>query len=309
MKIAESYSVIVIPKDRARVRRWVVSRERIMGTLTMVLGFVTFTSAVCFGLFHYRQGYLATEDFRTRGGQYEKERVRILTRLNQIEEVVTQNGQLATKLETIVGINNGKSIPVGLNDGSKLKLASLDPAMLQKSPALFDETTLKTFGLKAIDLLEEAKDVGGRLKEVYRFNTDTAYFWSAIPTIWPVKGWVTSDFGFRRSPLTGSRQLHEGVDIASPYGTTVVAAGEGVVTFAGRLGGLGNKVIIDHGYGLATVYGHNSQLLVQEGEHVIRGTVIARVGSSGRSTGPHLHYEVLINGVPVDPARYILEQL
>jgi murein DD-endopeptidase MepM/ murein hydrolase activator NlpD len=99
------------------------------------------------------------------------------------------------------------------------------------------------------------------------------------------------------------------MDIASPYGAPVVATGDGVVTFSGRHGGLGNKIIVDHGYGLATVYGHNSKIVVKEGDRVQRGTIIAYIGSTGRSTGPHLHYEVLVSGIPVDPLRYILEQL
>lgn len=316
MKIADSYSVIVIPKDRAKVRRWVISKERVLGTVALVMGFILFTAAVSMGLVHYRHEVIATEDLRNRGRQYETERGRVLARLNELEDVVSQNEQLATKLEAIVGINNSKGIQVGVGgEGKELpiqssfKLASLDASFMQKKADLFDETQLKTFDLKAIDLAEEAKDVGGRLKEVYRFNPDAAYFWTAIPTVWPLRGWVTSEFGIRRSPLSGGRQLHEGIDIASPYGSPVMATGDGVVTFAGRQGGLGNKIIIDHGYGLATVYGHNSQILVKEGDRVTRGTLIARVGSTGRSTGPHCHYEVLVNGVPVDPTRYILEQL
>lgn len=317
IKFADSYSVIVIPKDRARVRRWIVSRQRLVGTLLMSLGCLVFTFSVSVGLIHYRHQYLATEDLRQRGHQYEKERVRVLARLNELEDVVNQNEKLAGKLETIVGINTtGKAIQVGMGGDSRelpsksFKLASLDTSAMQRNSAdLFDETTLKTFDLKTIDLSEEAKEVGGRLKEVYRFNPDAAYFWTSIPTVWPLRGWVTSEFGLRRSPLSGGRQLHEGIDIAGPYGTVVMATGDGVVTFAGHQGGLGNKVIIDHGYGLATVYGHNSQILVKEGDRVTRGTVIAKVGSTGRSTGPHCHYEILVNGVPVDPTKYILEQL
>ena len=315
MKIAESYSLILIPKDRAKVRRWVVSRQRVMGVLGLALATGFFTLFVCLGLVHYRREYLATEDLRQKGRQYEKERVRVLARLGELEETVGQNEKLAAKLENIVGINGSSGLRVGMGGHddsqiSSLKMASVDSAAVRGSADLFDETSLKAFNLKAIDLQEEAKLVGGRLKEVYKFNPDTAFFWSAIPTMTPLRGvWVTSDFGWRRSPMSGGRQLHEGVDIASPYGSPVLASGDGLVTFSGRHCGLGNKVVIDHGYGLITVYGHNSQLLVKEGDRVKRGMMIAKVGSTGRSTGPHVHYEVLVNGVPVDPFRYILEQL
>ena len=145
------------------------------------------------------------------------------------------------------------------------------------------------------------------MEKVYNFSKDAGYFWLAVPTVWPVRGWVTSDFGMRRSPLSGHRQLHAGIDIAGPTGSPVHAPGEGGVTFAGRHGGFGKMVIIDHGYGISTVYGHNSEIFVKEGNMVKRGDLLARVGSTGHSTGPHLHYEVLLDGVPVDPAKYILE--
>lgn len=309
MKIADSYSVIIIPRDRAGVKRWVVSKQRVLGTLGLVLGFILFTSVVCVGLVHYRHEYFATNELRTKGEQYQKERVRVLARLNELESVVNQNEQFASKLETIVGLNQGKQAQAEGHRKSPFQLAAIDPSTLPGENAIFDETALKTFNLKTIDLTEEAKEVGQRLKEVYKANPDASYFWTSIPTVWPLRGWVTSDFGWRRSPISGGRQLHEGMDIASPYGTPVFASGDGVVTFAGRHGGLGNNIIVDHGYGLATVYGHNSQILVKEGDQVKRGTVIARVGSTGRSTGPHLHYEVLVNGIPVDPSQFILEQL
>lgn len=319
MKIAESYSVIIIPKDRAKVRRFLFSREKILALLAFVGGFLIFTASMGFGLHHYKSAYFAIEDLKNRGESYAKERREVLARLDELESVVNQNEQFVGKLETVVGIRPASVSQVGLSgEGetsrpSVFKLASLDPKAVNPSaPAsadLFDETTLRAYNLRSIDLTEEAKDIGKRLKEVYQFHPDAEYFWTALPTVAPVKGWVTSDFGFRRSPLSGRRQLHEGVDIASPFGTPVFASGDGVVTLSGRHGGLGKELVVDHGYGLATVYGHNSEVLVKEGDRVRRGQIIAKVGSTGRSTGPHLHYEVRMNGVPVDPKQFVLEQL
>ncbi|MBI4667137.1 MAG: M23 family metallopeptidase [Nitrospinae bacterium] len=130
---------------------------------------------------------------------------------------------------------------------------------------------------------------------------------SHTPSIWPVRGWITSTFGYRRSPFTNMRELHEGLDIATQNGSPVVAPASGIVVNAGIHRGYGNMVEIDHGYGVSTRYGHNSKLMVNVGRKVKRGDVVALVGSTGRSTGPHLHYEVLLNGVPVNPYRYILE--
>jgi murein DD-endopeptidase MepM/ murein hydrolase activator NlpD len=122
-----------------------------------------------------------------------------------------------------------------------------------------------------------------------------------------VRGWVTSEFGVRRSPRGIGTRFHEGIDIAASTGTPIYASGDGVVTFAGYKPGLGKTVIIDHGFGLTTVYGHNSQLYVKDGDRVKRGVNISAVGRTGRSTGPHLHYQIEVDGIPVDPMRYIIE--
>jgi murein DD-endopeptidase MepM/ murein hydrolase activator NlpD len=130
---------------------------------------------------------------------------------------------------------------------------------------------------------------------------------ASTPSIWPSAGWVTSGFGPRISPFTGRRQLHAGLDIAADFGTEIVAPARGRVVFAGSKGALGKTLVLDHGHGLRTTYGHAAELFVKRGQHVERGTRIASVGSTGRSTGPHLHYAVEVNGKPVDPTNYILD--
>ena len=128
------------------------------------------------------------------------------------------------------------------------------------------------------------------------------------PTIRPISGRVTSGFGWRRNPWGGrGGEMHTGVDIAARTGTPIRATGGGTVVFSDWDGAFGNKVIIDHGFGIRTLYAHNSANLVYVGQIVRRGDTIARVGSTGRSTGPHVHYEVLVNGVAVDPANFFLE--
>lgn len=127
----------------------------------------------------------------------------------------------------------------------------------------------------------------------------------SLPISSPVSGTITSGFGMRNHPILGGRRAHKGLDIAAPTGTEIFAPGRGTVVFSGRKNGYGNTVIVDHGYGYTTLYGHCSKLLVEEGATVSRGDVIALVGSTGRSTGPHLHYEVRINGEHMNPGAFI----
>ncbi len=122
---------------------------------------------------------------------------------------------------------------------------------------------------------------------------------------WPVSGTITSPFGYRRNPFGGGMEFHPGLDIAAPMGTTITAAAAGTVISAGWYGGYGNYILIDHGGGMATGYGHCSQIFVSVGQQVQRGQAIGAVGSTGASTGPHVHFEVRIDGKPVDPAAYL----
>ena len=129
---------------------------------------------------------------------------------------------------------------------------------------------------------------------------------ASTPSIWPARGWVASTFGYRTSPFTGLQQKHEGIDIANRLGTTIVAPADGVVTRIKREAGLGRNITISHGRGMVTKYGHLSKINVKVGTKVRRGDKIAEMGNTGRSTGPHLHYTVVVNGVNVNPFKYIL---
>ena len=130
---------------------------------------------------------------------------------------------------------------------------------------------------------------------------------ASTPSIRPAEGWITSGFGYRKSPFTGRREIHKGLDIANRIGTPIIAPADGVVSFAGRKGTLGNVIILDHGHGLTTRFGHTSKFLKKVGEHVKRGDIIAQIGNTGRSSGPHVHYEVRLDGVPVNPEKYIFD--
>ena len=130
---------------------------------------------------------------------------------------------------------------------------------------------------------------------------------ASLPSVWPVRGWLTSRYGPRISPFTGRRQMHAGIDIATPHGTPIVAPARGQVAFAGSRGPLGRSVVLDHGFGVKTTYGHTSEILVNAGDTVERGQAIAKVGNSGRSTGPHLHYSVEVDQKSRDPLDYILD--
>lgn len=143
-------------------------------------------------------------------------------------------------------------------------------------------------------------------ESLYNYLEDQRNLLSSTPAIRPTKGWLASGFGYRKSPFTGLREFHKGMDIANRKGTPIIASADGIVSFAGTKGNFGKTIKINHGHGMATLYGHTDKILKKQGDTVKRGDTIALMGNSGRSTGPHLHYEVFLNGIPINPAKYIL---
>jgi murein DD-endopeptidase MepM/ murein hydrolase activator NlpD len=168
---------------------------------------------------------------------------------------------------------------------------------------------------QALDLLkdrvellgEESGEAETSVRQLEMYLEDQQALLSSTPSLKPVRGWRTSSFGHRVDPYTGLKQMHSGVDIAADQGKEIMAPGDGLITYASLRGAYGNVIMIDHGNKLTTLYAHMQEFTVKVGDRVKRGTLIGRVGNTGRSTGPHLHYEIRLNGVPQNPDRFILE--
>ena len=156
-------------------------------------------------------------------------------------------------------------------------------------------------------LKSEAMSREESLSELEKLLQNKREMLTHTPSIWPVHGWVTSGFGFRTDPFTGLAQMHEGLDISNREGTPVIASADGIVSATGKDFTYGNVVVISHGFGIISRYNHLSKILVGAGRKVKRGDIIAEVGTTGRSTGPHLHYEIRVNGIPINPRRYIFD--
>jgi murein DD-endopeptidase MepM/ murein hydrolase activator NlpD len=155
-------------------------------------------------------------------------------------------------------------------------------------------------------LKSEAMSREESLSELERLLEDKKEMLVHTPSIWPAMGWITSGFGFRTDPFTGLTQMHEGLDISNRLGTPIIAPANGIVSDVGNDRVHGKMVVISHGFGMTTSYSHLSKATVRVGEKVKRGDKIAEIGLTGRTTGPHLHYEVKLNGIPVNPMRHIL---
>ena len=155
-------------------------------------------------------------------------------------------------------------------------------------------------------LQAEAVSQEGSLSELQGLLESKREILVHTPSIWPVEGWLTSGFGFRTNPFTGLTQMHEGIDISNRQGTAVIAPADGIVSDIGNDWVHGQILIVSHGFGMISRYSHLSKVLVKVGQRVKRRDKVAEIGMTGRATGPHLHYEVRLNGIPANPMRYIL---
>jgi murein DD-endopeptidase MepM/ murein hydrolase activator NlpD len=204
---------------------------------------------------------------------------------------------LARAMETLPAFV--KSRAMGGNIGTTAKQ---EPSYANALTALANPED--TFGLLRT-LLEGLES---RLSVVQRNVERRNALANATPSIWPAHGWLTSTMGRRTDPMTGGDDYHPGLDIAGERGQAVYATADGIVSHAGRQGAYGNLIVIDHGFGLETRYGHLSAYQVREGDRVQRGDQIGRLGATGRATGTHLHYEVLANGRLLNPLRLLTRQ-
>lgn len=311
-KPAERFSILIIPRNRSRIRRFEATDRTFKFALGGAIAFATILCAAVIAMFVYRGAYVGTEDVRVEAAQYMQERAALLDRVAQLDSAIARTERFAAKLEALAGIGKTDSVGKGpIEEHESLPdVPTAEPIQLGngmwKSP--FVGTLSEGFSLSLKKLAERAGGVEEKLHGLFSRQQDKLYFWASLPSAWPARGWITSIFGAKRGWGRRSR-FHEGIDIAGPRGTPIIAPGDGVVTYTGYKGGYGKTVMVDHGYGISTVYAHCSSLFVEEGQRVKRGGLIAAVGNTGRSTGPHLHYEVRVDGVPVDPLLYLADNM
>ena len=238
---------------------------------------------------------------RIQMARLEKETTQIASLKSQVEEFQQQIQRLKefdVKLRIIANLENAQET------GSFLAVGGLTPSSREPLQGGVADTQKMKEELDRLSTEAEFREKS--FQELYTFLEGKKRQLSSTPSIWPVRGWLTSTFGYRIDPFTGLRQFHEGLDIANRLGTAVIAPADGIVSRCSNSFGYGLTVEINHGYGIKTIYGHLSKTYVTVGRSVRRGERIAAVGSSGRATGPHLHYQVMLNEVPMSPMNYIL---
>ena len=289
----KNYTILLIPEGSHKVRRFMIGRKWLYSVATTLGVILLFGSFLLFDYFHTHVDRFELKRLRVQNQSQQNELREYANRLEDVRKEMVILAQNDAKMRALAQISHPSSPPeniqVGIG-GPPENAADSDMNTLQQQ---IDQIRA------SIDLRRESQE------EVRGFLTEQSSLLSSKPSGWPARGWLTSGFGMRQSPFTNERTMHEGIDIAARIGTPVYATAAGIVSQAQVENGYGKLVVIDHGYGYKTFYGHNSKLIVKVGQRVKRGDLIAASGNTGSSTGAHVHYEVRLNGVPLNPRKFI----
>ena len=300
MKKKRFFTVFVVPQDPSRVRKLRLPLN-LLRAIFIMLG-ISF-AAFSFMIFDYTQVKLKTHELNSLKKENAVQKIQLqafASKVSDLEFHMAKLKQFDKKLRIITNMEvpAGSSQVLGIGGPSFEE----DTATLEGARAgLIKQMHSDLDQLKAEAMAQEKS-----FTELNEHLFKQTSLFASTPAIWPARGWVTSNFGYRISPFTGLRQMHEGMDIANAMGTLVLAPANGIVSRVDRENGLGKNITINHGYGILTKYGHLSETYVHVGKRVKRGEKIAAIGNTGRSTGPHLHYEIVVNGVNINPEKYIL---
>lgn len=311
------YTIVIVPDGASNSRRYTVSFGAVLiGKVLALFALIGVGYAVAdyIHMRSLRSTYLqALQNERALKGE-----ARILmSSLDEVRSSLRKVKDYSAKLSEMISFRASSitkkagltSVTSSVNDQSLGMTQTID--QIQKNSAVPGTVDIDRLVFKPVfarlDSISLASQKGVfELQQVISRLSQQKILLASIPSMTPVDGWITSGFGQRSSPFTGEPAIHRGIDVAAPMGTPIYAPADGVVVFSGTRNGFGNFVLVAHGYGVVTGYGHNAQNLVSPGQVIHRGDQLATVGRSGRSTGPHLHYEVSINGRTVDPMKFIL---
>ena len=300
------YEIVVFPGATSAPRRFRIKRRTVS-----ILLITSLVAAVleCGFLAQYviRSSELwELQTLRTEATEHREQATALSSGMEEIRKQLSTMREINVRLRVMLGLDPPKpgSMAPGVG-GKEESEATVAPSAMSAEGR--DGEAAPQLQQKLAWLSREAGDQERYMQELNGIVDNRRAQWAATPSIWPVRGWISSKFGHRISPFTGKETMHGGIDISAPMHTPIVAAAGGTVILAQFEAGLGNAVVVSHGYGMKTTYGHLAKLKVRTGQVVKRGDVIGWVGSTGLSTGPHLHYEVEHRGAGMDPLKFIVE--
>jgi len=295
------YTFLIIPKKKSSAKKFILSSNMLKG---LVCCLVIITLSFMYTYYDYikiKRDRTELERLRKQTKEQKLEIDGLVEKVNIFSMKMEELNQLDKNIRTMANIEDKRYKGQLLGMGG-----SINEEMRIKSGTESDQKIVIAKIHQNVDqLTKDANDQKKSFNELLKHLREQRSIIAATPSVWPVQGWVTSEFGYRTSPLSGVREFHRGIDIAVRAGVQVAAPADGIVTEVFYDREMGHTVKIDHGHGMSTWFGHLLKSVLTQGAIVKRGDLIGYAGNTGRSTGSHLHYSVLLNGVPVNPRRYL----
>lgn len=286
---------MLIPGHGAHLYQWRVPTPLLVLAALLVLGML---GAGAWALSHAALARLE----RARLAELRQNNLRVARDLQGGRQALLRVARLETELRRMLKFKTEKALVKGQLAGAPTDedIEKLTELLEKSSEAATQEVEREMVGL-----VQAAHERERKFEQIRRYVRRKSSLLAARPTAWPVRGWIASGYGDRNNPVTGQKGFHMGIDIANDLNTPVRSAADGTVSFAGWEGGYGKLVIVTHGHGFQTYYGHLAELKVAVGQPVKRGTLLGLMGATGNVTGPHLHFEVRVYGGAVDPLKYL----
>lgn len=300
--MSKRYTFLLLTEDNSKVKRISISRLFFRSATLFFTLIILFVAWVLYDYVIVKNEVGQIYHLKAENQEQKNKLQSLVNNVNELELQMVKLNQFDWKLRNITNLDPSSETGQFLGQGgpSPEEDRSLWSTK-ENGEAISSKLEMKISRLEE-DILNREKS----FNELHEYLLDQETLLASTPSIWPTKGWLASGFGRRISPFTGLSQRHQGIDIANRIGVTVISTADGLVVKTGKDWALGKYVYINHGYGLKTKYGHLSKIVVKTGQKVKRGEEIGAMGSTGKSTGPHLHYEVMVNNVAANPMKYIL---
>lgn len=294
----DHYTVLIVPQKKSTVKKISATSTHVLWAVSSVAVLIMASCYFTYSYLSFKMDYSELIALKQLSEAHKKQLDTLASKVGYFEKRMESLREYENRIRVMAELVKPKGQYLGVGGPSR-------EDTLGRHEAERETRSLSRIHQSMDQLITEADQKERSFKEIIEFLEKKKSILARTPSIWPVQGWVTSEFGSRPSPFSGAREFHAGVDIASRSGKEVVAPADGIVSEAERRADLGNAVVVDHGNGLSTLYGHLLQCAVTKGKFVRRGEVLGYVGSTGKSTGSHLHYSVYLNNIPVNPRKYL----
>jgi murein DD-endopeptidase MepM/ murein hydrolase activator NlpD len=295
------YTLLILPKKDSSAKKVSLSSTLVKGVSIFVMALILFMTYISYDYIHIRREQAELKRLKQQTVEQRRQIEGLAVKVDQFNVKMDELKQFDKKIRIMAKLVTGKDKEQLLGMGGPAS----EENRLRAKMAADDKEMIAGIGRHMDRLMNDAESREQSFAAILTYLQDKKSLLATTPSVWPVLGWVTSEFGKRSNPFGGGAEFHKGIDIATRVGRPIQSPADGIVAEVVFTHDMGNMVRIDHGHGISTMYGHLSKAAVRAGTTIHKGDRLGYVGNTGSSTGSHLHYTVMLNGIPINPRKYL----